>query len=217
MQHRAVLSDGPFFASLHAIRVPLMLNKKITAPAAAGIRRYMNRLMMAGLVFILGIPLQMKQQKACEHAAPPKGMHWVCANNDPCDCHLAATTSQDEQDDYSSKTYAQTTAVSCLVCRVAFFAIPGYPEEARRTQTQGTVSASLVLTAEGGVEEVRIESGDPQLASAVQSAFQQWRFTPGNRSETIPVSVKFVLEDNPTGSVTGTSLLNTVVTAKPSR
>jgi TonB family protein len=103
------------------------------------------------------------------------------------------------------------------VCRVAFFAIPGYPEEARRTQTQGTVSASLVLTAGGGVEEVRIESGDPQLASAVQSAFQQWRFTPGNRSETIPVSVKFVLEDNPTGSVTGTSLLNTVVTAKPSR
>jgi TonB family protein len=177
----------------------------------------MNRLMMAGLVFILGIPLQMKQQKACEHAAPPKGMHWVCANNDPCDCHLATTAPQDEQDNYSSKTYAQTGAVSCLVCRVAFFAIPGYPEEARRTQKEGMVSASLVLTAEGGVEEVRIESGDPQLASAVQSAFQQWRFTPGKRSETIPVSVKFVLEDSPTGSVTGTSLLNTVVTAKPSR
>lgn len=177
----------------------------------------MNRLMTAGLVFILGIPLQMKQQNACEHAAPPKGMHWVCANNDPCDCHLAAMASQDEQDDDSSKTYAQTRAASCLACRVVFFVIPGYPEEARRTQKQGVVSASLILSAEGGVEEVRIQSGDPQLASAVQSAFQQWRFTPGNRSETIPVSVKFVLEDNPTGSVTGTSLLNAVVTAKPSR
>lgn len=176
----------------------------------------MNRLMIAGLLFILGIPLQVKQQKACEHAAPPEGMHWVCANNDPCDCHLASIASQDEQDDDSSKAY-QTRAASCLACRVEFFAIPGYPEEARRTQKQGMVSASLILSAQGGVEEVRIQSGDPQLASAVQSALQQWRFTPGNRSETIPVSVKFVLGDNPTGSVTGTSLLNAVVTANPSR
>jgi TonB family protein len=176
----------------------------------------MNRLMMAGLVFILGIPLQVKQQKACEHAAPPTGMHWVCADNDPCECHLAAAASQDGQDDDSSKTLAQTSAASCLACRVAFFVIPGYPEEARRTQKQGMVSASLILSAEGGVEEVRIQSGDPQLASAVQSAYQQWRFTAGHRSETIPVSVKFVLEDNPTGSVTGTSLLNAVVAANPS-
>jgi hypothetical protein len=76
---------------------------------------------------------------------------------------------------------------------------------------------TLVLTADGSVEEVRIQSGDPQLASAVQSALQQWRFTPGKRSESIPMSVKFVLSDNPTGLVSGTSLLNAVVTARPAR
>ena len=79
------------------------------------------------------------------------------------------------------------------------------------------VSASLILGADGSVEAVRIRSGDPLLAHAAQSAFEQWRFTPGQRRESIPVSIKFELSDSPTRLVAGTSLLNTVVTAPPVR
>jgi TonB family protein len=174
----------------------------------------MNLGVIAGLVFVVGTPMQIKHPKACEHAAPPEGMRWVCADENPCDCHLSLMASEDQPEE-SPKSLA--TPSPCLACRIAFFVIPTYPEGARQAQKQGIVSASLVLTAEGTVEEVRIQSGDPLLAGAVQSAFRQWRFTPGKRSESIPVSVRFSLSDSPTGLVTGASLLNTVVTATPVR
>ena len=177
----------------------------------------MNLALIAALLFILGMPLQLKHLKACDHAAPPEGMRWVCAAENPCDCRLETIASEDRPNGTVSKPDSPTAAVSCLACRIAFFVIPAYPEAARQADKQGIVSASLVLTGEGSVEKVRIQSGDPQLASAVQSALQQWRFTPGKRSESIPVSVRFVLSDNPTGLVTGTSLLNAVVTTRPVR
>lgn len=176
----------------------------------------MNLAWIAVLVLILGLPMQIKHPSACDHAAPPAGMRWVCANENPCDCHLGPIGSEDPE--YNpSRPSSLSAPASCLACRIAFFVIPAYPEAAHQTQKQGIVSATLVLTADGSVEEVRIQSGDPQLASAVQSALQQWRFTPGRRSESIPMSVKFVLSDNPTGLVSGTSLLNAVVTARPTR
>jgi TonB family protein len=175
----------------------------------------MNLAAVAVLVFFLGMPLQVKHPQVCDHAAPPEGMQWVCANQNPCDCHLEAIASEGEPGDGASKPNSLTKSASCLACRIAFFVIPAYPEAARQGGKQGVVSATLVLAADGSVEDVRIQSGDTQLAKAVQSAMQQWRFTPGNRPTSIPVSVKFVLSDQPNGSVTGTSLLNSVVTAKP--
>jgi TonB family protein len=175
----------------------------------------MNRAFVAGLLLLAGMPLQMKSPKACDHAAPPQGMRWVCASGNPCDCHLEASTSEGQFEDGTSKLNRPEGASPHLDCRITFFAIPVYPEPARQAQKQGVVSASLVLNADGTVQEVRIHSGDAQLASAVQSALRQWRFTPAGRSENIPVSVKFVLSDNST--VSGMSLLNTVVSARPGR
>jgi TonB family protein len=176
----------------------------------------MNLALMAGLLFIFGMPLQVKNPSACEHAAPPVGMRWVCANQNPCDCHLAPMASEEPPEGTVSKPSAPS-AVSGLACRIAFFVIPAYPQAARQGRKECIVSASLVLGADGRVEAVRIQSGDPQLAHAVQSALQQWRFTPGPRPESIPVSIKFELSDSPTRLVAGTSLLNTVVTAPPLR
>ncbi len=176
----------------------------------------MNLPLIAGLLFIFGMPLQVKNPNACEHAAPPVGMRWVCASQNPCDCHLAPMASEEPPEGTVSKPDSPSAA-SCLACRIAFFVIPAYPEAARRDKKNGLVSASLVLRADGSVEAVRIQSGDPQLAHAVQSALQQWRFTPGQRPESIPVSIKFELSDSPTRLVAGTSLLNTVVTAPPVR
>jgi TonB family protein len=177
----------------------------------------MYRAFIAGLALLAGMALQMKSPQACDHAAPPEGMRWVCASGNPCDCHLETNTSEGHIEDGTSKPYQPGAASSHLDCRITFFAIPTYPESARQGRKQGVVSASLVLNADGTVEQVRIQSGDPQLANAAQSAFRQWRFTPGGRYENIPVSVKFVLSDNSTGLVTGMSLLDAVVSAKPAR
>lgn len=177
----------------------------------------MNRALIAGMVLLAGLPLQMKYPKACDHAAPPEGMRWVCANENPCDCHLEASTSEDQGDENPAKSNSVKATGSFLPCRIEFFVIPAYPEAARQAQKQGIVSATLILAPDGNVGDVRLESGEPQLAAAVQAAMQQWRFTPGNRPESIPVSVKFVLSDSPAGAVSGTTLLNAVVTAKPVR
>src|SRR4051812_16610605 len=32
--------------------------------------------------------LSHRMGAACEHAAPPEGMHWVCSNPEICDCRL---------------------------------------------------------------------------------------------------------------------------------
>lgn len=107
--------------------------------------------------------------------------------------------------------------VQYVACRLVYFVLPEYPEAARRTQKQGTVSAILILNSGGEVREVRVQSGDPALASVVQAAVKQWRFTAGHRQESIPISVKFELSDRPVGVVTGASLLNPVIVARPMR
>lgn len=177
----------------------------------------MNLALIAGLLFFFGMPLQVKSPNACEHAAPPQGMRWVCPNQNSCDCHLEPMAAEDQPGETLSSPSSSAPAVSCLACRIVFFVIPAYPEAARRVQKKGLVSASLVLRGDGSVQQVRIQSGDPQLARAVQAAFEQWRFTPGNRLESIPVSVNFELSENPARAVAGSSLLNTVVTAPPLR
>jgi TonB family protein len=143
-------------------------------------------------------------------------MRWVCADKNACDCRLVANGSGGEEN--SGKTVTKPGSSStqpCLACRVRFFAIPAYPEAARVAKKQGVVSATLVLTPEGDVKNVRIESGDAQFFAAVTPALSTWRFTSGGRrEESIPVSVKFVLSENTDVGVSGASLLNAVVTAQ---
>jgi len=172
------------------------------------------------LVLVLGMPLAMQLQGkhpgACDHAAPPPGMRWMCADNNACDCRLVASGSGGEED--SGKTVTKPGSSStqmCIACRVRFFAIPAYPEAARVAKKQGIVSATLVLTPEGEVKNVRIESGDTQLAAAATAALRTWRFTGANREESIPVSVEFVLSENTDVGVSGASLLNVIVVARP--
>lgn len=172
---------------------------------------------LAALLFVLVMPLQMKYPNACEHASPPQGMQWVCSKENPCDCRLETLAYRHQSGEETLKSESLEGGNTCWACRITFFVIPAYPEAARKGLKQGIVSASLVLTPEGEIQQVQIRSGDEQLKSAVESAFRRWRFTPGGRSESIPVSVKFVLSDDPTPSVSGASLLNPVVTARPSR
>jgi TonB family protein len=177
----------------------------------------MIRAWIVGLVFMVGVPRQVKHPSACDHAAPPAGMRWVCANNDTCNCHLVANAGDEETNEAGLKPALSKSSVQCVACRIESFAIPSYPDAARRAQKQGVVSATLVLTPEGTVQDVRIQSGGPVLASAAETALRRWRFKAAGHQESIPVSVKFVLSDDTAAAVTGESLLNTVVTATPLR
>ena len=174
----------------------------------------MNLFWISVLFFFFGLPAQVGTQKVCDHAAPPPGMRWQCSETNSCDCHLVPRTGGKGFEEGQS---AKPEAMACVACRIGYFVLPEYPEAARKEQKQGTVSGMVVLSASGEVEQVRIQSGDPVLASAVQLAFKQWRFAAGNREESIPVSVRFELTDRPVGVATGGSLLNSVIVARPMR
>jgi TonB family protein len=55
---------------------------------------------------------------------------------------------------------------------------PIYPEEARERYIQGEVVLEAVVAKDGTVKELRLISGDSQLAAAASAAVQQWRFRP---------------------------------------
>ena len=65
-------------------------------------------------------------------------------------------------------------ANSYLVQRVE----PRYPEAARQQNLQGPVVLDAVVGKDGVVQELKVISGDTQLARAAMEAVRQWRFRP---------------------------------------
>ena len=59
---------------------------------------------------------------------------------------------------------------------------PEYPEEARQQRIQGAVVLDVRIGGDGGVQEVKLISGQPQLADAAMAAVRQWRFKPRVRA-----------------------------------
>jgi len=55
---------------------------------------------------------------------------------------------------------------------------PDYPESARRAHIQGSVVLETLIGANGRVQQVSPESGNPQLADAAVNAVRQWRYKP---------------------------------------
>lgn len=55
---------------------------------------------------------------------------------------------------------------------------PQHPEQARSQRVQGAVVLDVRIGREGGVQEVKLVSGDPLLAEAANAAVRQWRFKP---------------------------------------
>jgi protein TonB len=55
---------------------------------------------------------------------------------------------------------------------------PTYPPEAGRARIEGTVVLLAVIGKDGGVQDVRVESGLPILAQAAIDAVKQWRYRP---------------------------------------
>lgn len=55
---------------------------------------------------------------------------------------------------------------------------PVYPEEARRTGTQGLVVLDVLIGADGTVKHLQPASGNAMLAKSAMDAVQQWKFEP---------------------------------------
>ena len=55
---------------------------------------------------------------------------------------------------------------------------PQYPPQAGQARIEGTVVLMAVIGTDGGVKDVRVESGLPILAQAAIDAVKQWRYKP---------------------------------------
>jgi TonB family protein len=55
---------------------------------------------------------------------------------------------------------------------------PAYPEAARDQHIQGQIVLQATVGKDGAVQELKVISGDPQLATAAADAVRQWRFLP---------------------------------------
>jgi TonB family protein len=55
---------------------------------------------------------------------------------------------------------------------------PGYPLLARQMKVQGSVILRALIGKEGQIQDLRVLSGPPILASAAQEAVKQWHFKP---------------------------------------
>jgi len=78
---------------------------------------------------------------------------------------------------------------------------PGYPLLARQMKVQGSVILLAMISRDGGVQDLRVLSGPPILATAAREAVRQWHFKPhyeGSQPvETLArVTVNFTISTN---------------------
>ena len=71
-------------------------------------------------------------------------------------------------------TLSPEAANALLIQRVE----PQYPDVAKQQKIQGPVVLDVLAGSDGLVREVKVISGDPQLAPAAVAAVRQWRFRP---------------------------------------
>jgi TonB family protein len=180
----------------------------------------MFRLTPLALALCASLALQ-HQQPICDHAAPPPGMHYICANQNSCDCRLVADEPRngDEQSEYRPPVPAPDSS-PCHAGNVRYFVAPDYPPLARQAGKQGTVIARLAIDPAGNIDEVKIPSGDPLLTGPVIQILKNWKFAPTGATQTASVSVTFALASHPVtkpvaATVSGSSPLNLVITTSP--
>ena len=71
---------------------------------------------------------------------------------------------------------------------------PVYPPIARQMGITGTVVVTTTVDASGKVIKAESNSGNKLLAASAIDAVKQWKFAPGDGTDTFPVSVNFEKE-----------------------
>src|SRR3954466_1057219 len=88
-----------------------------------------------------------KPKIICDHAAPPRGMHYVCKSQ--CDCHLEGKLKNDE-DGIAAGVRGPAAVDVCQPLMSSIFA-PPYPAIARQNRIAGTVFVQVEIDPEGNV------------------------------------------------------------------
>ncbi len=65
---------------------------------------------------------------------------------------------------------------------------PVYPDEARKSRTEGSVVLHAIVGTDGHVKELSLVSGDPILADAAITAVKQWQYQPTKLND-VPAEV----------------------------
>lgn len=86
----------------------------------------------------------------------------------------AAASPNDSSSSAAPVSLSPQAAAAYLVQKIE----PKYPEQARQQKIGGAVVLDTLVGKDGAVHEIRIISGDPQLAPAAVDALRLWRFRP---------------------------------------
>jgi protein TonB len=78
------------------------------------------------------------------------------------------------------KPKLQTLSVSQGVSQGLLYkkVAPSYPQTALRMHIEGMVELMATISKEGNISQVKVLSGDAQLAKAASDAVKQWRYKP---------------------------------------
>jgi len=101
-------------------------------------------------------------------SSPPSSVADAPAANDPTETAANLTTEAAEHVQISSDTAE-------IVSRPVK---PSYPLLARQMKVQGSVILQAMISRNGSIQDLRVLSGPPILASAAQEAVKQWHFKP---------------------------------------
>lgn len=72
---------------------------------------------------------------------------------------------------------------------------PIYPEAAKKAGIEGTVLFQAIIAADGTVEELTLEDGDPLLAKTAEDAVRKWRYyTTTHHGRTAEVDTAIAVE-----------------------
>lgn len=149
-----------------------------------------------------------KPKIICDHAAPPRGMHYVCKSQ--CDCHLEGRLKNDEDgalptgstDVPKVCSYKPAKAGELFVCDsnckckpipkessakpadacdlpISVVVPPDYPPIARTNRISGVVFVQTDIDSNGDVREAHSVEGHPMLLQAAEQAVAKWKFNRG--------------------------------------
>lgn len=80
--------------------------------------------------------------------------------------------------DLAERTATVFLSPQIASARLIYRIEPVYPESALQTHIQGQVELEALVGKDGSVQQLKLVSGDPQLAAAAADAIRQWRFRP---------------------------------------
>ena len=83
---------------------------------------------------------------------------------------------------------AEDPAPRKLITRVS----PKYPEYLKTHEIGGIVRLTIIVTPAGNVKTVTPVGGNPILVDAATDAVKQWKYAPGENTDTFEVKLAFV-------------------------